>query len=255
MKRFNAKESWKHAREQMPKPKEKICNIIKTARKYRQRDKSVSPKSLHRILIISIITMVLVVAVLGKLNPGSITFYELVLVAGLIAVTTVYAYSAIQMADEMRKQRHDALRPIIDIVKQPIMDTEKFEQGLNAEKGNLPKDLLCKLRNVGVGPALELYSFTEDIEDTEGNPRQEDLGVLPVAIGTRMTATGEEEIGYTDEMRLLLQQRGNHRVLVAYYKDLYGNLFESIREVSVNKGIRRVNIGPLKVRPLPKRGQ
>jgi hypothetical protein len=156
--------------------------------------------------------------------------------------------ASIKMAEEMREQRYDAVRPVIDIVimKQSMKGEELIKQGLDAKEGKLPKDLPCKLRNVGVGPAIELYSFIEGIEDAEGNPRRWDFGTLPVAIG-------KEEMGYTHEMRLLLMQRGSHRALVAYYKDVYGNPFESIREVSVNKDKDAVNIDPLKVRPLSKK--
>jgi uncharacterized glyoxalase superfamily protein PhnB len=67
-------------------------------------------------------------------------------------------------------------------------------------------------------------------------------------------AIGKEQMGYTDEVRLLLEQRGNCRALVVYYKDVYGNSLESIREVSVNKDKGAVNISPLRISPLPKKG-
>ena len=163
--------------------------------------------------------------------------------------TKEQADASVKMAKEMRNARYDALRPIIDIVIQPMKGGELIKQGLDAKEGKLPENLPCKLRNVGIGPAIELYSFVfvEGIEDAEGNPRRWDFGSIPVAIG-------EEEMGYTREMPLSLQQRGEHKALVAYYKDVYGNPFESIREVSINKDKVAVNIGPLKVSPLPKKG-
>ena len=114
----------------------------------------------------------------------------------------------------------------------------------NAREGIFPQYLPCRLRNVGVGPAIEVYSF---IEDDRGETRRWDFHTIPVAIG-------KEQMGYTDEVRLLLEQRGNCRALVVYYKDVYGNSLESIREVSVNKDKGAVNISPLKINPLPKKG-
>ena len=174
----------------------------------------------------------------------------------LVIVTIVYAWrthiiskatkaqanASVQMAKEMREQRYDAVRPVVDIVKIEQNPRELATQGYEANEGRYPKDLPCKLRNVGVGPAIELYSFIEDIKDAEGKPRRWDFDTLPVA-------NGEKEWGYTPERRLLLMQRGNQMALVAYYKDVYGNPFESIREVSL--GV--VNPGLLKVRPLPKK--
>ena len=174
---------------------------------------------------------------------------QILLMFGLVAVTISYAWSAskqananMKMAEEMKEQRYDALRPIIDIWVQ-LDATDLIEQGFNALKGKFPENLPCRLRNIGVGPAIELYSF---IEGPEGKSRRRDFDAIPVAIG-------EEEMGYTREMRLPLEQRDDHRALVVYYKDVYGNLFESSREVSVEKGKKMVNIGPLKVHPLRKK--
>jgi len=176
---------------------------------------------------------------------GVADWAQTLLMIGLVLVTAFYASSAnrqadasVKMADEMKEQRYDAFRPIIDIVVQLMKGEELIKQGLDAKEGKFPKSLPCILRNIGVGPALELYSFIEGAGD---EPRRWDFGAIPVAIG-------EEEMGYAPEMRLLLEQRGNHRALVAYYKDVYGNRFESSREVALGK----VGVGPLILRSLRK---
>jgi len=152
------------------------------------------------------------------------------------------ADASVKMAEEMRNARYDALRPIIDIVEPMMEPREMATLAYNAREGIFPKDWPCRMRNIGVGPAIELYSF---IEDAKGKPRRWDFGAIPVAIG-------EEEMGYTREMRLFLETRNNHRALVAYYKDVYGRTFESSREVTFNKEKTGYEIGPLKIRPLPK---
>jgi hypothetical protein len=167
---------------------------------------------------------------------------EIILLGGLVSITAAYAHSTQKMAEEMRDARYDALRPIIDIVEQTVEPREMAAQAYNAKEGKFPKYLPCKLRNVGVGPAIEPYSF---IEDHRGKTRRYDLDTIPVAIG-------KEEMGYTHEVPLSLQQRGEHRALVAYYKDVHGNPFESIREVRLDREKGALKIGPLKIRPLPK---
>ncbi len=164
--------------------------------------------------------------------------------ADIAKATKEQAEASVKMAEEMRKQRYDAFRPIIDIVDAILEPTEMATRAYNAKEGIFSKYLPCRLRNVGVGPAIEVFSF---IEDDRGTTRRWDFHTIPVAIG-------KEQMGYTDEVRLLLEQRDNCRALVVYYKDVYGNSLESIREVSVNKDKGTVNISPLKISPLSKKG-
>lgn len=197
------------------------------------------PPARNPISYVLLATGVLLTLFLG-FKLYSAEFLQIWLLFVLVVVTSLYAWSTEKMAKEMKNARYDALRPIIDIVN---MQQTSLELGRQAYAKKLPNELRCKLCNIGVGPAVELYSF---IEDAEGKPRRWDFGALPVAIGTRMTATGEEEIGYTEEMRLLLEHRGNHGALVAYYKDVYGRWFESSREVRLGA----VNPDPLQIRKI-----
>jgi len=162
----------------------------------------------------------------------------------LILLTAAYVFSTKRMAEEMKEQRYAALKPIVDIMdlEMQMKPMELSKLGYVVGQGNFPQALRCILRNVGVGPALNVYSR---IEDAEGEPRQWNFGVIPIAIG-------EEEMGRTHEMRLFLEKRDDHRALIAYYEDVYGNIFESSREVSVSKEKNRLEIGPLKVRKLSK---
>ena len=50
---------------------------------------------------------------------------------------------------------------------------------------------------------------------------------------------------FTQEMPLLLMQRDNQRALVVHHEDVYGNTFESIREVNVDEVVR--SRGPVKI--------
>ena len=184
---------------------------------------------------------------INEIRPSE--WAQILLLLGLVGVTGFYALSATrqanaskEMAEEMKDARYDALRPIIDIVEQTVEPREMATRAYNAKEGIFPKKLSCQLRNIGVGPAVEVYSF---IEDARGETCRWDFGAIPVAIG-------EEEMGYTCEMPLSLQQRGEHKALVAYYKDVYDNPFESSREVCLDREKSALKIGPLKIRPLPK---
>jgi len=194
-------------------------------------------------------------------------YIQIALMAILVGTTIFYAYQAkkandsakasaqasAKMAEEMKEQRYDAVRPIIDIVNTRMEPMELAKQVYGAKEGKFPNGLPCMLRNIGVGPAIEVYSF---IEDAEGKPRRWDFGAIPVAIGEEVNRytreIREEEVEYTREARLFIQQRGEHRTLVVCYKDIFDNPFESSREVSVDKERTRLEIGPLKIPKLPK---
>ena len=200
------------------------------------------------IAVIIFAAVIAVVAVLGRIDTAQTI--QLIITFVLVLVTVAYvlrtaeiakatrqqADASVKMAEEMKQQRYDAVRPIVDIVikEQSITAQESISQAYGAK----PKDLPCKLRNVGVGPAIKVYSFIEDIDDPDGNPRRWDFGILP-------SAARKGEMEYTQEMRLLLMQKDNQRALVAHYEDVYGNTFESIREVNLDKVIR--SRGPVKI--------
>ena len=213
------------------------------------------------VAVIIFAVVIAVVAVLGRIDTAQTI--QLIITFVLVLVTVAYvkrtaeiasatreqaeatrqqADASMKMAEEMREQRYDTVRPVIDIVVQPMEGKELIYRGLLAENGKFPNSVPCKLRNIGVGPAIELFSCIEYIE---GKPLRCDFGAIPVAIG-------EEEMGYTSETRLFLEQRGNHKALVAYYKDVYGRAFESSREVTLNKENTTCETGPLQIRLIKK---
>ncbi|MBI3040823.1 MAG: hypothetical protein HYY80_04150 [Chloroflexi bacterium] len=87
--------------------------------------------------------------------------------------------------------------------------------------GKTPSELSCKLRNVGFGSAIELYSYTKIGQDTH---HKHDFGTLKVG--------GEID----DWVALSVSQEGNSGVLEAYYKDIHDNPYKSILEVYPVKG-------------------
>ena len=151
----------------------------------------------------------------------------------LVLLTAVYvsrvrqqADASVKMAEEMREQRYDSVRPIIDIERKP----ESRELAKQAY-GDFSEGLLCILRNIGVGPATDVYSFVHIDCKCQLHP----FGALA-------------KNGEIEKLPLSLKQRNGRNVLVAYYRDVYDRCFESSREVK--KGV--VQLGPLEIRKIPK---
>ncbi len=156
---------------------------------------------------------------------------QIMLMTGLVAITGLYALSTAKMAGEMREQRYDAVRPVIDI-EESLTDEDKREILSNVRKGKLPQQLTCTLRNIGPGPAIDVYSLTEG---AKGESQRYDIGSM---------ATNDKEREIT--RRLSLERNGGRGFLVAYYKDVYDRDIESRREVSIAQVSGGWEIGPLK---------
>jgi len=112
----------------------------------------------EKILAITVFIMIVAVAVIGALNIHLIPAFNLVLLAGLIAVTTIYAYSTIQIArdtkrqaDEIREQRVMATRPVII---QRVKLRSKEEEGKIRPIGSSYCLSHFEIYNAGNGPAV-----------------------------------------------------------------------------------------------------
>ena len=161
--------------------------------------------------------------------------YTLVLVTGYYAKSSAeQAEASKKMAEEMMQQRYGAVLPIIDIQEQPESPEELAERAYGIGSGEFLKERVCILRSIGLGPAIGVLSF---IRTPTGERRQWDFGTLAV----------REK---TDKYPLSFNQRSGCDVVVAYYRDVYGQPFESGREVTVGKEKSVHYLGPLKIRKL-----
>jgi len=176
---------------------------------------------------------------------------QILLMFGLVAVTTFYAWSAsrqadanVKMAKRMEKQKYDVVRPVIDIQRNiEFRDLERQTLEANAALlDDISHGLTCILHNVGVGPAIDTFSF---IEHPEKGRLSWDFG--PIVMNRK-----------TEIMPLALKHEGNRMALVAYYKDVYDNWFESSREVRIEKTpnpnwvVGHLEIRPIKEEELPR---
>lgn len=161
---------------------------------------------------------------------------EIMLALCLVCVTGFYAFSAFKQTKEMKEQRYDAFRPVIDIVEMSIEPMELAKQAYGAREGKLPNGWPCIFRNIGVGSAIDVFSFIE----------HHDKGRLPWNFGT--LATGEK----TERMDFSTKHENNRMALVVHYKDVYGRDFESSREITLNKEGSGWKIDPLEVSKIAK---
>ncbi len=161
------------------------------------------------------------------------------LYAGLVGVTVLYTLSAnwqavasMQMVKEMKEQRYDSVRPVIDIQRVVSSETQAIE-AYAAIHDDTSHGLSCILCNIGLGPATDVYSF---IQDSEQVRRRLHFDTLPIGGKTVLP------------MSLSLEQEDDRIALVVYYKDVYGRAFESRREVIADKEKHGWEIHPLQVR-------
>ncbi len=205
-----------------------IVIVIKT---FKKRRRIITP--LAFILTVWGLLFFIYIVFMGS-KIGLADWAQILLLGGLVSVTAAYAYSTEKMAEEMREQRYDTVRPVIDIEKEESPQAE-IVQGLAVRDGLIGIGLPCKLHNIGLGPATDLYSF---IRDDQNIRRRFDFGTLAAR-------------GKTESMGLYASKEENNRMfLAAYYRDIYGRVFESSREVIIDKEKGSLEFGPLTIRPV-----
>jgi len=181
------------------------------------------------------ILLVFIIVLVASL-VAALTGEEYVAVVNVLVLTALVLITA-EYAKETREQRYDSVRPVIDITRiehgESWAETQvlRTEQG-KAAYGDYSQGLSCRLHNIGVGPATDVYSF---VQTPNGKCQLLPFGAL-----------AKDEM--TDKYPLSLKQSDNRTVLIAYYRDVYDNCFESSREVITGK----VHLGQLKIRKIPK---
>lgn len=178
------------------------------------------PRWVGWLLITGVATLVLyMVDRLLQISPGD--WAQIILMFGLVAVTTFYAWSASRQARQMEEQRRDAVRPVIDIQRRakPVEPRRQLLEAYAASQDDTSHGLQCALHNVGVGPAVDVFSFI--VHPTQGRLR---WSFGPIVANKE-----------TDEIVIAIEHRNSRAVLVAYYHDVQGNWFESSREVRIEQ--------------------
>ena len=173
------------------------------------------------------------------LNDNSAAIQAISVVA-LVVVTAVYAMAAkrqadanVRMVEEMREQRRDAARPIMSISLGPYEGD--LEARAKQELGKVfPAAIQCQLRNIGVGPALNVRL---QVDDGQGGSVLLEIGALE----GREADPVHRHLTVADSM--VEQER---KLLQVFYEDVFGNTVESRRELSLSEDGGLV-IGPLRI--------
>jgi len=163
----------------------------------------------------------------------------------LVGVTAFYAWkthnlskatekqvnASVKMAEEMAQTRYDTVRPVIDI-QLGTSANDYIERGLAHKATTHPKGLNCILANIGLGPALDVHSHMI-IGIATPKPEELDYNFGVIAVG---------------EPEKQLCQAVHEKEGVMYfdvqYRDVFGRLFESKRELVEEKG--NWTLGPLR---------
>ncbi|MFA4837532.1 MAG: hypothetical protein WC749_15870, partial [Dehalococcoidia bacterium] len=112
--------------------------------------------------------------------------------------------------------------------------------GLDGSRYEFPDSWPCNISNVGVGPALGAKWLIRG----GGITRSWEVGVIKTGDTAKQ---GPHNIPLED-----IQGRTDRKVIRTQYNDVFGNRFESFREVWL-KG-KNVEIGPLQIRELERTG-
>jgi len=176
-----------------------------------------------------------------ELNAGdAIQIGVGVVLTGTLLAVLYYACQAKRQADanarmarEMEQARHDAARPVINIDFEPY--ERDSDAGLKQALGKaFPAAIQCQLRNIGVGPALNVRF---QVDDGQG--------------GSYLLQIGALEAGEADKVQQHLTVVGStveqeRKLLQVFYEDVFGNTVESRRDLSLSEDGGLV-VGPLRI--------
>lgn len=186
------------------------------------------------LVLLVVLYLLIFYGIFNYKKPEILGLLNLIALVVLISVTAIYAYFTYKMAEEMKEQRYDTVRPVVDfelmesypvlIHKEKLTVEEQKEADLRFFPG-------CKLRNIGIGPATDVHSFTLTVS---GERRNLYLGSLVKG------ATTEETV-------LSTEKRGDCWFLVAYFRDAYSRSFRSSREVDLDVETGKPILGPLRI--------
>ena len=160
---------------------------------------------------------------------------ELILLLILASATVFYAFrtsdiakatreqaeASVKMAEEMRDQSYTMIKPLVNIeFVEDAAELQASDEEL--EKGGIT----CYLKNVGIGPAIDTYSYIQ------GNTDKYKFNILESGVKTGNKKFALNKI--TGKLRLEV-----------YYNDLHGRRYKSWREFRHVTEPLGIDISPL----------
>ena len=234
----------------------------------------------EKILAISIFIMIVTVAVWAAFRPDLIPHFNLVLLAGLIAVTTIYAYSTIQisratkdqadkmteqaeatrqqadasvnMAEEMAIKRYSDCQPVLI----PKIDTRVGQipeedvlymilaSGLGGIRQRTPVGVTIRWHNAGKGVALNAM-FSLRGTPLESEPNKARFFTPTPNLRTALKVDEEKEVAFDLEWKAVNMPAGYSPQLEAEYQDIYERKLTTVQEFSFDRGEEKAHLGEL----------
>ena len=172
----------------------------------------------------AIVFIIIVISIVGAFNydkPSVLSLLNLIMVTALAGLTAVYAYYTQKMAEEMKEQRYDSVRPVIDI-ELSNEASDLIERGILDRQKVLSHGLRSILVNRGVGPAIDVRSRIRTPFE-EFKELQHDYGVI---------SSGEKSgISYHS-----LNDINGTMFFTVKYRDIHGRMLESKRALAGETG-------------------
>ena len=134
--------------------------------------------------------------------------------ADIAKATKDQAKASLKTLHEMEFQRIGSVRPVLDIEIIPLPPIELAKRAYSHPL-KIPANILCRIENIGVGPALDTYFETTN---EVGNNTRQKIGVVKV----------NEVI---QKVELTPEYREEDSFLVVNYRDIFDNLYQSSREI------------------------
>ncbi len=134
-------------------------------------------KWVHILLVFIVVLVAALVAALA--GEEYVAVINVLVLSGLVLITAEYvkkteeiakatkeqateiqkqANASTKMATEMQNQRYDMVRPVIDF-ERATTGEELIAEGFAAKAQDYNHGLKCMLCNIGIGPAIDIYSF------------------------------------------------------------------------------------------------
>jgi len=199
-------------------------------------------------IVMVILMLILLFTVFLEYRGSELTsgeWSQTLLMIGLVSLTAFYAIStekqakaSLKMAEEMSKTRYDTVRPVIDI-RLCTSARDHIELGLATKASLQQKGFNCVFVNIGLGPALDVHSHIRDTTAEKRDEHDYDFGVIVV---------GEQGKEWCQSVH----EKNEVMYFDVQYRDVFGRLFESKREMVGEKG--NWTLGPLQTSIIEKGG-
>ena len=184
---------------------------------------------------------------------------QMLLMFGLVAVTTFYAWSAsrqadanVKMAEEMAKKRYSDSQPVL-IPKIPSRLGQIPEEdvlymilasGLAGTEQQTPKGVTIGWHNAGKGVALNaVFSLTGTPLESELNKAR--LFTPTPNLRTALKVDEEKEVAFDLEWKAVSMSASCSPRLKAEYQDIYERKLTTVQEFSFDKGNEKAYLGEL----------